>query len=118
MKSDLVFENGVLFYCGIPVGEMRAYPIWLAARLAGCSHDTIWRARRQGKLKANAVGLIPRDGLDRWLNEEGSRRSPARKAQGDSATPRKWYINPEEQPYIPGLDKCSHRRRRRSESLN
>jgi len=142
MKKDLVVENGALLYQGIPVDEMLAYPVWLAARRAGCSYDTIWRARRNGQLKANAFGLIPRAELLRWLNEPGPRRASRRKAQNADETaynwcgwqtlipgivdflrdhpvrrasprkaqiaeerPRKWYIDPEAQPFIPGTEK-------------
>jgi hypothetical protein len=63
--------DGTLRYRGMPVEQMMAYPISLAARLCGMCYDTM-----REKIDRGHVGLVPgtklvsRESLERFLRGE------------------------------------------------
>ena len=72
-------EAGML-YKGVPVRDMIALPVHVAAILIGRSRWTVWRAIASGKLKVQGRTVL-RSELERWLSglEAPKRRGRPRK---------------------------------------
>lgn len=63
----LVRDGDMLIFRGVPVKEMLAYPIALAAVLVGKSYWTLRREVHLGRLHQSPGAVIAREELDRYL---------------------------------------------------
>ena len=63
--------NGVLHYRGIPVDQMRAYPICVAMAITGLRRTKLWEEIQLGRIKMTTSKLIPRAELERYFNLRG-----------------------------------------------
>ncbi len=65
--DGLTMIDGVLCFRGIPITQMKAWPVHLAARVAGVSGRTFEREIARGNLKASAHSTVSAVELDRYL---------------------------------------------------
>lgn len=70
-------ESYRLLFRGVPVGDMLAFPVGLAAQLMGVCYNTLWREVKRKRIKMTPLKLIPRAELDRYLAAEAE--TPKRK---------------------------------------
>jgi len=82
--AGLALEGGILCYRGVPVRDMIALPIRIAAFLIGRDRSTLWRAIAAGHLRSKNR-MILRSEIDRWLSGAEAHRRPGRPRK--SATP-------------------------------
>jgi hypothetical protein len=68
-----VLRRGVLYYGEVPVDQLRAFPVCLAARIIGLSYNTLKEHIDRGLLEVGPNGLISSEALDRFLRGETGR---------------------------------------------
>jgi hypothetical protein len=72
-------DNSVLFYRGIPVRDMLAYPTEIAARLIGINGTTLRREIARGSIRRTPLKIIAREEIIRYLTREASQKQFKRK---------------------------------------
>ena len=80
LPRGMTVRDGVTYYNDIPVRDMIALPVHVAAILIGRTRWTLWRAIASGKLKVQGRTVL-RSELERWLSglEAPKRRARPRK---------------------------------------
>lgn len=68
--KDVTVFQGRLYYQGVPVSEMLAYPMCVARLLMGVSETSLWRIVNENRIRVTPLKRISRKELDRYLEEE------------------------------------------------
>ncbi len=68
--KGLTRENGVLIYHGIPVKDMLAFPLQLAAMLLGLGYTTFWKEIKLGHIRVGPRKLVSRAELKRYSESQ------------------------------------------------
>jgi len=66
----LTWENGSLFFRGMPVEAMRSYPLGVAAALLGIGYTSFWKLVKLGRIRVDGRRVF-RSELDRYEQEYG-----------------------------------------------
>ena len=79
-------ENSPWTYHGVPVREMHAYPLELAARLIGVTYQTLHKWIEMDEIRMSPGKLISRVELERFLAKDGRKRRKKRTKAAENVT--------------------------------
>ena len=69
-QARLHCEGSVLLYDGIPVQDMLAYPVAVAAALIGVCYETFRTEVEAKRIRMTPLKLVPRSEIQRYLDAQ------------------------------------------------